>query len=260
MSNHKQPRREPRKPRLVHVHWLSRESDAVSAELLDVSSAGLFVVPTGDLPESLGKDDIVWIVIPQPDGNKTLTGKVRSATEKARAGRLAKVSGITSVNNLISGAGSVTILGTNLVTLTVTDTRGASNSCGALAIVLDRTPPVLTCPANIVVTNAHDSATSIVTFSPTVWDNCSGVGTPVCTPPSGSAFAVGAHNVSVIARDAAGNLSRGSFTVTVTASDGTPIERWITLNPGHGHGIVVHARKDYLPNVCAVSASALFMQ
>jgi osmotically-inducible protein OsmY len=34
-------------------------------------------------------------------GIVTLTGKVRSATEKARAGRLAKVSGVTRVNNRI---------------------------------------------------------------------------------------------------------------------------------------------------------------
>jgi len=34
-------------------------------------------------------------------GIVTLTGKVRSATEKARAGRVAKVSGVTSVNNRI---------------------------------------------------------------------------------------------------------------------------------------------------------------
>jgi hypothetical protein len=34
-------------------------------------------------------------------------------------------------------------LGTNHVTLMVTDDKGASNSCSALVIVLDRTPPVL---------------------------------------------------------------------------------------------------------------------
>jgi osmotically-inducible protein OsmY len=35
------------------------------------------------------------------EGIVTLTGKVRNATEKARAGRLAKVSGVTRVNNQI---------------------------------------------------------------------------------------------------------------------------------------------------------------
>jgi hypothetical protein len=39
-------------------------------------------------------------------------------------------------------------VGTNLVTLTVTDNHGASNSCSALVIVLDQTPPVLVCAPN----------------------------------------------------------------------------------------------------------------
>ncbi len=42
-------------------------------------------------------------------------------------------------------------LGTNRVTLVVSDSHGASNACSALAIVQDRTPPVILCASNKVV-------------------------------------------------------------------------------------------------------------
>jgi predicted AAA+ superfamily ATPase len=48
---------------------------------------------------------------------------------------------------------------------------------------------------------------------------------------------------------------------TVTASDAAPIEKWISLNPTHGPGIVLHLGEEYLPlspNVRAVPAQALF--
>lgn len=48
---------------------------------------------------------------------------------------------------------------------------------------------------------------------------------------------------------------------TVTAADATPIERWISLNPGHGPGVVIHAGSEYhklSPNVRAIPASMLF--
>lgn len=48
---------------------------------------------------------------------------------------------------------------------------------------------------------------------------------------------------------------------TVTASDAAPIERWLTLNPKHGPGIVLYPRQEYAPlspNVRAIPASALF--
>ncbi len=48
---------------------------------------------------------------------------------------------------------------------------------------------------------------------------------------------------------------------TVIASDATPIEKWISLNPNHGPGIVLHLGEEYLSlsaNVRAVPASALF--
>lgn len=77
MSPAQDNRRESRRPRLVHVHWLNRESEGGQAELYDVSSAGMFLVPTGDLPDSVGKNDNVWIVVQQPEGERTLTGKVR---------------------------------------------------------------------------------------------------------------------------------------------------------------------------------------
>jgi poly(3-hydroxybutyrate) depolymerase len=114
-------------------------------------------------------------------------------------------------------------LGTNLVLLTVIDAKGASNACGALVIVRDRTPPLITCPPDIVRTNAHDQSSSIITFSPAVSDNCSGVGLPICSPPSGSAFGIGTRAVTCSAMDAAGNASQCSFTVTIRPGNVSPV-------------------------------------
>ena len=50
---------------------------------------------------------------------------------------------------------------------------------------------------------------------------------------------------------------------TVTASDATPMERWIALNPRHGPGAVLYAGKDYQvlsKNVRAIPATALFLR
>jgi poly(3-hydroxybutyrate) depolymerase len=114
-------------------------------------------------------------------------------------------------------------VGTNQVTLTAADNRGGSNSCNALVIVLDQTPPTIVCPADLVVTNAHDAWTSVVTFTPTVSDNCPGVNAAVCSPPSGSAFGLGTHTVACMTQDAAGNSSQCSFTVTVLPGNLPPI-------------------------------------
>jgi hypothetical protein len=60
-------------------------------------------------------------------------------------------------------------LGTNRVTLTVVDNHGASNSCSALVIVQDRTPPVIICASNKVV-----ECGSAWSFDPPVaFDSCS---------------------------------------------------------------------------------------
>jgi hypothetical protein len=107
-------------------------------------------------------------------------------------------------------------LGSNLVTLTVTDPMGLSNSCSAVVTVLDTTPPVLGCPSNLMRTNDFDECGAVVRFLlPPVMDFCSAVTNLTCTPPPGSFFPVGTTTVRCTATDAAGNVGDCSFLVVV---------------------------------------------
>jgi CheY-like chemotaxis protein len=100
-----------------------------------------------------------------------------------------------SVASVISNAPAVYLLGTNFITWTVIDGSGNSNACTQLVIVRDTTNPVITCPANIVVSmDAGSCSKSNVTFTPTLDLNC--LDTSVaCQPPSGSAFPAGVTSV-----------------------------------------------------------------
>jgi predicted phage tail protein len=91
--------------------------------------------------------------------------------------------------------------------------NGSTNNCSFTVTVNDTTKPTITCPANIT-TNA---CTAVVTFAPTVTDNCPGV-TYSCTPASGSTFAQGTNTVTCTATDASGNTASASFKVMVTAT------------------------------------------
>jgi hypothetical protein len=108
-------------------------------------------------------------------------------------------------------------VGTNSVTLTVTDDDGATGSCGALIIVADGTAPQITCPADITTPADSGSCSATVSFSATATDNCPGVSVS-CTPPSGSIF-TGTTNVNCTATDAAGNTDACSFSVTVVDNE-----------------------------------------
>ena len=78
----------------------------------------------------------------------------------------------------------------------------------------DVTPPVVTCPANIVTTTAPGQCAAFVSYSPTATDN-SGRVTVICSPASGSTFARGVTTVGCTATDASGNSASCSFTVAV---------------------------------------------
>ena len=104
--------------------------------------------------------------------------------------------------------------GATTVTWTATDAAGNSAIATQVITVTDNERPMLTVPANIVVNAPATQCGATATFAPTATDNCAGA-TVVASPASGSTFAVGTTTVNVTATDASGNVSTGSFTVTV---------------------------------------------
>ncbi len=109
-------------------------------------------------------------------------------------------------------------LGTTTVTLTVTDNHGAFGSCTSTVTVVDTTPPVVSCPVNVVAylpLNSMNTGMTVNYPAPTASDNCTASPTITSSPGSGSIFPVGTTTVNVTAKDAANNQSSCSFTVTV---------------------------------------------
>jgi alpha-tubulin suppressor-like RCC1 family protein len=95
------------------------------------------------------------------------------------------------------------------------DASGNTTTATQVITVQDTKAPVLTMPADISVPNDNNVCGATVTFAATATDNCS---TPTITYSQnpGTVFAIGRTVVTVTAKDACGNLTVKSFTVTVT--------------------------------------------
>jgi hypothetical protein len=114
-------------------------------------------------------------------------------------------------------SGSIFPVGVTTVVCTAADPSGNRSTNSFIVTIEDREGPALQLPANIVVPASPGLSDALVTFNVSATDNCS---TPsvIAAPASGSHFPVGTTTVNVTATDAAGNVSTGSFTVTVAAS------------------------------------------
>ena len=111
-------------------------------------------------------------------------------------------------------SGSFFPVGITTVTATITDASGNTATCTFTVRVNDTQLPVVTCPANIIVSNTAGQCGAVVNFTPTATDNCPGV-TVTSSPASGSFFPVGTTTVTVTATDASGNVRTCQFTVRV---------------------------------------------
>jgi len=81
---------------------------------------------------------------------------------------------------------------------------------------LDTTPPLLSCPSSVTVTDPFGSpAGEVVTFTVTATDDVDPAPDVVCVPPSGSLFPRGTTLVTCTATDAVGNTSQCVFPVHV---------------------------------------------
>ena len=107
-------------------------------------------------------------------------------------------------------------VGDTIVTWTVTDVNGNSNTCGQLVTVTEDEDPVISgCPLDITVNADAGGCDALVTWTePTASDNC-GVTSFVSTHAPGDVFPEGTTAVTYTAEDAAGNLATCSFDVTV---------------------------------------------
>lgn len=133
-------------------------------------------------------------------------------------------------------SGSFFPLGSTEVTCTATDACGNPSTCTFTVTVsdVDRTPPTIQCPGDIITATDPGRCSAVVTFTSTASDNRPGV-TFACSPPSGSAFPKGTTTVTCTATDAAGNTAICSFTITVKDREAPTAGCIPTTNPAGGN-------------------------
>jgi hypothetical protein len=118
-------------------------------------------------------------------------------------------------------SGSTFAIGTTTVTCSATDRADNTSHTSFTVTVQDTTPPSISNTPSNVTTNATGSNGATVTYTnPTATDLVDGSIPVLCSPASGSTFALGTTTVTCSATDAHGNTADTSFTVTV--QDTTP--------------------------------------
>lgn len=139
------------------------------------------------------------------------SGAGAAATWAASATDLVDVS---LTPNCTPASGGVLGLGEHTVTCTATDTAGNTGTANFIVKVLDTTAPAITVPASLTA-EATSASGAIVNYQASARDLVDGTTVVVCTPASGSTFALGSADVTCDSTDTTGNKASKTFTVTV---------------------------------------------
>ncbi|HUR57858.1 MAG TPA: HYR domain-containing protein [Opitutaceae bacterium] len=121
--------------------------------------------------------------------------------------------GVTSLT-YSAASGSTFALGTTTVTVTARDRAGNTTTGSFTVTVEDTIAPALTLPANLTA-EATSGSGAAVTYAAATATDAVGVTSLTYSAASGSVFPLGTTTVTVTARDAAGHITTGSFTIRV---------------------------------------------
>jgi hypothetical protein len=105
--------------------------------------------------------------------------------------------------------------GVYTTTVVVSDDDGGIGSASFQVTVRDRTPPVVTPPADMTVDSQSASGAEVTYPAATATDLVGVTVEPTCLPASGDRFVLGSTTVTCSASDLAGNVGTATFTVTV---------------------------------------------
>lgn len=124
--------------------------------------------------------------------------------------------GVGAVTRSGVPAGNAFPVGQTTLTYSVTDAHGNTSSATQLVTVVDNTPPVISCQADIIADfNAAVNGAVVTYTTPVGTDNCASTTTQIAGLASGSTFPVGTTTNTFRVTDASGNTAQCSFNVTV---------------------------------------------
>lgn len=190
------------------------------------SSGNYYVADTGnDRVQKFGAGGAAPVANAGADQTVECGGATTSVTldgtaSTAGTGSINSYSWAEGATPLGTGATFIVSLpkGSHTITLTVTDTGGGSDTDDVIVNIVDTTPPVITCPADVVVNLPLNSTdTSLVVNYPavTATDGCSSSVDVTSSPASGSIFSIGTTTVHASADDGTTTPSTCTFKVIV---------------------------------------------
>jgi len=133
-------------------------------------------------------------------------------------------------------------LGATTVECEAADGQGNTGTASFTITVQDTTGPTITVPSDITVSPTGASGAAVTYSAATATDAVDSSVSVVCTPASGSTFAIGTTTVECSATDDSGNTASNTFKVTVTpfTTNGffKPVDMGTIINTAKGGSTV----------------------